>query len=429
MNIEKMKTELFQYAVKVQKECLDHGSTGKYRTKYLIVNKIYREVLALKDEKSIRAYAQELFNMSKTIKAEYDKLYERYSNETKKEVKASLVKEVNDCAYKLNAYNETYNIINSYLPKIIATPKKRDLNPPKMETPVTKTVPLTRMETTPKKESMPTNSSLLNEDTILSDKIISLLERYNDLDKNSPEALKIQAQVYTLRLNRENKYRELYGNQYRIFISEIESFENMASMMPSEGFKPREVDSNNYILELRTAINAINEYHFMNELQIKKYYKKDNSVSEGINENKFFKKYNNFLRKFHVLIGSLFKSREVTFDVDGIEVSSEDLIAYLGTCNLDGDFSVYKRKFDGSLIGTEEANRKKYNETLLFLNKCINSLCELAKKKLSSGKINIVDKEMTKDDIIKKRNAKFNEIYYLKKSGRLDSGEGAYERR
>ena len=167
----------------------------------------------------------------------------------------------------------------------------------------------------------------------------------------------------------------------------------------------------------------------MNELQIKKYYKKDNSVSEGINENKFFKKYNNFLRKFHVLIGSLFKSREVTFDVDGIEVSSEDLIAYLGTCNLDGDFSVYKRKFNGTLIGTEEASRKKYNETLLFLNKCINSLCELAKKKLSSGKLNIVDKEMTKDDIIKKRNAKFNEIYYLKKSGRLDSGEGAYERR
>ena len=414
MNIDNLKKELFQYTVKTQREYTENRTISKYRAKYLIVFKIYHDINALNDEKSIRAYVQDLIVMSKNIQKEYNLLFEKYSKETNPERKSKLVTDLNECAFKLNAYNETSNIINKHLA---------------LNKSFTEVKPTIRENATPvetKKENKPL---LQNDDTILSDKIISLLEQYNELDRNTTEAQKIAEEVYRLRVERENKFKELYGIHYRVFISELESFENMISILPSEPFKTRELDSGNFILELRTAINAINEYHFINELQIKKYYKKDNSLSDGLSEVRYFKKYNNFLRKYHVLISSLFGSREVLFKVDDDTISSEDLISYLGTCNLDGDFSVYKKKFSGSSIGVEEATKKKYIDTLTFLNKCIRSLCSLAESRIKDGKIDFIDKETVKSDIIKKRNTRLNEIYYLKESGKLDSGEFTYERK
>ena len=429
INIDSLQAELYNYALGVQREYFANKTVSKYRIKYAIVSKIYHEVNALKDEKSIRLYAQGLFSMSQQVQKEYQSLYSKYIYEINKTEKARLTTVLNECAARLNAYNETYNIINKYLLQRVAVQvrpvekkqpvspvsERREINPPTRSASPTLVVPSVT--------GTPTMSgNLENEDTLLSDKIIGLLEKYNELDKNTSEAQAILDEVYNLRVNRENKFKELYGSQYRIFISELESYENMAAILPSEGFKTRELDSNNFILELRTAINAVNEYHFMNQLQIKKYYKKDVNLSDGLNENRNAKKFNNFLRKYHVLITSLFKNREVLFQVDGVDISTEDLVAYLGTCNLDGDYSVYKNKFNSSYIGTEEANRKKYIETLTFLNKCINALCELAKNELKGGKISVVDTELTKPDIIKKRNARLNEIYYLKRSGRLDGG-------
>ncbi len=427
MNIEAMKKELFEYMVKIYNEYLANKTVNKYKIKYLTVYRIYYDIDALKDETSIRTYAHNLFGMSKTTRTTYDSLYSRYSKETNPTLKQKLLIELNECGAKLNGYNESYNIVNKHLnKKVTVTPsfpvkKETPSAPVKKETPVKKEKPVKKEEPTPA-------SDLTSDDTVISDKIIGLLERCNDLDKNTSEAKKILEEIYRLRVEREEKFKELYGDQYKVFISELESYENMASNMPSEGFKQREIDSGSYILELRTALNAINEYHFMNELQIKKYYKKDNNLSDGLNNNRNFKKYNNFLRKFHVLIKSLFGTKEVIFKVDNIEVSSEDLLAYLGTCNLDGDYSVYKNKFNGAFIGTEDTNRKKYIETLTFLKKCIDSLCEEAKKKLKD-KITITDTEMTKEDIIKKRNKRLKEIYYLKSSGRLDNRGVAHERK
>lgn len=416
MNIEAMKKELFEYMVKNYNEYLANKTVEKYKIKYLTIYSIYYEVDELKDENSIRSYIHNLFNMSKTLKVEYDKLYFKFSNETNPTLKASYLTMLNECAAKLNAYNESYNIINRHLNK--KAPSKKE--EPKKDQPKKELV---------KKEVKPKEEQLTNDDTAISNKIIELLTECNELDKNTSEAKKKLTEVYKLRVDRENKFKRLYGDKYRVFVSEIESYENMASMLPSERFKPRELDSNNYILELRTAINAINEYFFIPNLQIKKYYKKDNNVSDGLNDNRNLKKYNNFLRKYHVLITSLFNSREVSFNVDGVSVSTEDLLAYLGTCNLDGDFSVYKSKFNGSMIGVEETNKKKYLETLTFLNKCINSLCELVRSKFKTEKITIIDKEITKQDIIKKRDNKLKEIYYLKQEGKLDSKESAYERK
>ncbi len=370
--IYNMRKELNGYAIKVQNEYYANKSVSKYRIKYLIVVKIYENIMSLNDEKSIKEYLKILLDNSNKCRTIYDDLYKKYSNEKNIEEKSKLLKQLNEHAFRINAYNECYNIISKHFTK------KDELN---------------------------------NEDTITSDKIISLLEKYNEMDKNTSEANSLLKEIYDIRVNRENEFKELHGDNYRVYISELESLENMASMMNTEEFKTRELNSNDYILELRDTINAINEYYFINELKIKKYYKNNNNISDGNNNNKFYKKYNNYLRKYRVLISSLFGSSNIEFEVDGQKITTDDLLSYLATCNLDGDLSVYKNKFLGVQIGTENTDKNKYIESLVFLNKCINTLCNIAEKKSKNKVIKIIDKEPIKKDIITKRNNKLREIY------------------
>ncbi len=371
--IYNMRKELNRYAIKVQNEYYANKDASKYRIKYLIVVKIYENIMSLNDEKSIKEYLKVLLDNSNKCRTIYNDLYKKYSSEKDKEEKGKLVKQLNEYASRINAYNECYNIISKHFTK------KDELN---------------------------------NEDTITSDKIIGLLEKYNEMDKNTTEANRLLEDIYNLRVDRENKFKNLYGDKYRVYVSELESLENMASTINKEGFKTRELDSNSYILELRNTINAINEYYFINELKIKKYYKNNNNISDGNNDNKFYKKYNNYLRKFHVLISSLFGSSNYEFEVDGGMISTDDLLSYLATCNLDGDYSVYKNKFMNVKIGTQNTDKNKYIESLVFLNKCINTLCDLAQKKSKNKIIKVVDREPTKKDIINQRNGKLKEIYF-----------------
>ncbi len=406
MTISDMKQELFDYYIRIQNQYLSNKNEEKYRIKYVIISKIYKTISSMNDEMSINSYLIEIKNNSLSYRKLYDELLPKYSKETNISIKNSIAKQLNEYAARISLYNEVYNIIKKCFVRNIKS------STTKVNNSVVKTQ----------------KSKFENEDTIISDRIIDLLEKYNDLDKNTTEAKRIIEEVYNLRVQRENKFKELYGRDYRVFISELESIENIASVSFKERFKEKELDSNEFISELRNTINAINEYYFIDVLRIKKYYKHNNDLSDGNNLNKFFKKYNNYLRKFRVLISSLFNNRQIVFKVNENDITTDDLLAYLETCNLDGDYSVYKGKFSGSFIGNEEANKKKYIETLVFLNICINSLCDLVKDKLNNRKINIVDKEMVFDDFIKKRNDKLKEIYSLKQSGSLDSKEKSYER-
>ncbi len=63
-------------------------------------------------------------------------------------------------------------------------------------------------------------------------------------------------------------------------------------------------------------------------------------------------------------------------------------------------------------IGTQNTDKSKYIESLVFLNRCINSLCDLAQKKSKNKIIKVIDREPTKKDIIKQRNSKLKEIYF-----------------
>ena len=367
--ISKIKNDLFNYVSKLRSEFLANKNQAKYEIKYMMAKEIYEDFVFLNDEKSINEYMNKLINNSNKTSDSYLQLYSNYSKETDSKKKKILLIELNECVARLNAYNECYNIIASYMNK------KED-----------------------------------NMDIVISNQIIDLLIKYNNLDKNTTEAKKILEEIYKLRTDREKRYKGLYPSSYRIYVSDLESIENLASTTPKEGFKSYELDAKNFISELRKVINAINEYYFINELQIKKYYKFNNNMSDQNNTNRFYKSFVNYLRKYHVLISSLFGKNKVDFEVDGSKITSNDLLSYLSTCNLDGDFSVYKNKFNNSYIGTETPDKKKYMETLVFLNKCINGLCEVVDKKLNGKKVTLVDKELVFDDIIKMRDNKIKEI-------------------
>ena len=92
------------------------------------------------------------------------------------------------------------------------------------------------------------------------------------------------------------------------------------------------------------------------------------------------------------------------------------------------DDSVYKKKFVGSKIGTLNADKKRYNESLMFLNKCINALCEIARKEAGDKKIIVVDKEVVKSDLIKERDKQLKDIYVMSQIQANNRGMG-YERK
>ena len=64
----------------------------------------------------------------------------------------------------------------------------------------------------------------------------------------------------------------------------------------------------------------------------------------------------------------------------------------------------------------------------MYLNKCITALCDLARKEALGRKIIVVDKEAVKSDIIKDRDKKLQDIYFMSQLRESNRGMG-YERK
>lgn len=426
MNFYELKTKLFNHLNQLI-NLYNSNPTDILEIKYNVALGVYEKINYMYDEQSIRLYLDEILKKSISLEDEYNKLRVEYENETNPVLKSKRLKELNKCGARISGYNEMYNICYEFFTKSASLSTTQSSGATKKVAPVTPvTNPNVKLDA--KKSSTTINANFPNADSKLSDKIIKLLEHYYDLDKNTTEAKRLQEEIYRLRIQREEQFKLLYGNRYRVFISEIESIENIAAMSVTKGFESRQLDCSTYISELRKTINAINEYHFIDELQIRKYYRRDNNLSDGSNDTKFYKSYRNFLRKFYVLIKSLFADRNVVFDVDGEKISTDDFLSYLKTCNLDGDFSVYKSKFSSTMIGNKAPDKYSYNYSLSFLNKCINSLCELVKSKIKDGKVSFVDDEPTKKDYITSRDKKLKEIYMQKLTGALEIKANNHER-
>ena len=112
--IYNMRKELHAYALKVQNEYYANKNVSKFVIKYFIVVKIFENIMSLNDEKSIKDYLNVLLDNSNKCRARYNELYAKIAKETNAEEKAKLTKEINEYVARINAYNESYNIISKY---------------------------------------------------------------------------------------------------------------------------------------------------------------------------------------------------------------------------------------------------------------------------------------------------------------------------
>ena len=411
-DIYNLRKEIQTLAINAQDLFYAQPNIRKNKISYLVLGDIYDHIITLNTEEEIRNYALYLVDQSNKYRKIYDSKYDEYNRESDMDKKNAKARELNEIVARINAYNTSYNVINKYLSKETKRIEKPVpvIEPEKKVRPVvTKKVEVIKEE--PKKIQQPVISTPKvtyttgNADIDLSNKIIVLLEKDHSLEEESDIYRK---QIFTLRNEREEKYKVIPN--YRVLLTELDSLENMISISTNNKVNEMNLGREDFVKELRSTLNAINEYYFKDELAIKKYYRKNPDLGDKKNEALFLKKYNNYVRKFHVLIYSLFKNNNISFKLHDEVITTDDLLAYLSTCNLDGDFKVYSSKFGGNKIGVEDATKKNYEKTLKYLNECISTLCLIVQEKIQFSKIKLVDNEITNDDLIKQRDKKISEL-------------------
>ena len=82
---------------------------------------------------STEAYLDEILSKSNNQQKMHDELFAKYNSESNREIKNKIAVELNECTARLNAYNESYNIISKYYKKNISSkvtnPKIKERKP------------------------------------------------------------------------------------------------------------------------------------------------------------------------------------------------------------------------------------------------------------------------------------------------------------
>ena len=415
-DIYNLRKEIQKIAIEAQNEYYSTPHISKVKIKYLTLGEIYDSIKKKNNESELKEFAEYLVEQSNKYRQVYDKKLALYEKENDPTLRNDRVRELNDLVARINAYNVAYNIINKYLnlKDVYKETKKTSRREEKITPKKVAPKPVSNAKEEPKIEETVTFTPSSDEDKDISNRIIYLLQKDRETDEENTEYRK---QLYELRVQREEKLKDVIPN-YRVVLTELESIENMISISSNQTINEMNLDKMAYIKELRSTINAINEYHFAHQLQIRKYFKNDPYASLKKNDNDFYKKYHYYVRKFHVLINSLFGTNNISFKLEDKLITTDDLIAYLGTCNLDGDYSVYKTKFEEDRIGTIDTSKKTYESTLKFLNDCITKVCNIASGQIGDKKIKLVDNEPTRNDLIEKRDLRLSQINeYLSRKG------------
>ena len=158
------------------------------------------------------------------------------------------------------------------------------------------------------------------------------------------------------------------------------------------------VTSEQFVGQIRTILNKINDFDF-NGIN-SKYFEKDNSKSDGINENRLFKEREQLVRTFHNMIASVFGEDKNIEGLDG--ATFDDIIPMLSTCNLEGGYKEFKDKFKNKRIGSETITKDMYEDRLRKINLCIDYLCNKAAEIIKSkgNSVIISNHQKTRDDLL-----------------------------
>ena len=376
-DIYNLRKEVQTLALKLQDE---YHENSKMQAKFLLVADLFKRLLKMNNEESIRSYLKTILDEVSALENEYNPMLQEY-NKTKDK---SLISKLNEMGRKISGYNEVINVINKYLYK-----KTEVKEEPKAEVKEEPTVVAPKAPEVSKKEEKVSADDFVFNEVKRSDKIIALLRELKGLDKNTSEAASLNKQIYDLRVKREELITERLG-----MITDINELESVENRIVNTSYKPvsdYEADKNRYVQELRSTINAINEYYFLDVTKVSKHYPYDNNVSDGINDSKRLERFMFYINRFNSLIISLYGTKNFNIDVNGEKVSIDNILSYLETCNLSGGYIDFKSKFKESKIGTRTIDRKSYEEELSFVKECINRLCVMSMNKIGEGNITIKD--------------------------------------
>ena len=420
-----MKTKIYNYLIAIK----DNPET---QDEFIVANSLYSEIVKFTSYEEIRTYYNKLYNeaLNHVEYKEYNKLMVDLKDEKDKTRRTVIHDRLKVLVRRINGRHNVLTFIDEYIKKVTkGTVTKKSVKPQEKTSvvkPVQNKPQVTAQQSKPKvntddlpapitetkEEKKPVNSNdPLNNYINFSTNIIRLLDRYNSLDKNTSEALKVRMKINDALDKREQSLVAKFGDVVMINLSVIESLEERISRLPlNDNTKPYEMTSEQYNKELKNIISRINDYDFYGINS--EYFVKDNSKSDGVNESKLLKEREQLVRRFHNMIESLYGKDTAFEGLDGVKI--EDIIPMLSTCNLNGGFKEFKKCFKDKKIGSENISKEMYEERFKKLNLYIDLLCTTSSEKISKNgnKVIISNHQKTRKDLMGELETEYKAMLY-----------------
>lgn len=251
-----------------------------------------------------------------------------------------------------------------------------------------------------------------------SEEIISLLKKYNSLDKDSIEALELNKQIFDIREKREEEVKEKYGINGVKILFEIESLENRIINAPILD-KEKEYNAYELVKKTNEILLAINEYHFRDEnntfFEGKTHYEYDNNLSKSQNEFNFYKKYISYVIRYNNMIESVFHTKNYNLLNNGNDnnITTNDLLNFLTNYNVNGGYKLFMSKYSNSRIGNEIVSKKIYLENVEIINEAFLSLAANINAELGTDRVIIKNYQKTEKDLMNEIKSKYSELNNL----------------
>ena len=251
-----------------------------------------------------------------------------------------------------------------------------------------------------------------------SEEIISLLKKYNSLDKDSIEALELNKQIFDIREKREEEVKEKYGINGVKILFEIESLENRIINAPILD-KEKEYNAYELVKKINEILLAINEYHFRDEsntfFEGNTHYEYDNNLSKSENEFNFYKKYISYVIRYNNIIESVFHTKNYNLLNNGNDnnITTNDLLNYLTNYNVKGGYKLFMSKYSNSRIGNEIVSKKIYLENVEIINEAFLSLAANINAELGTDRVIIKNYQKTEKDLMNEIKSKYSELNNL----------------
>ena len=368
MNIKNIKEELFKL-LSLEKTCVysskDLEKRANHNAKYDVYNYYYMLISDNVSYSYIFDMKKDVLEKVDELEKKYNELLDKYKKEESHEVKNKLAREINSYAFKIEAYNTVFNIINKHL------------------------------------RTNDSNSVNISNQTI---DLIKKIKKESDIEK------KYHLEESLFRLNEERRLSLCEQTDSYVIkeICELESLE----LRIAESYSAQPTYTSNkkeFLTALKETIQAINEYYFL-DYKKSKNYKENPQRSKEDNDLMFKKRLDLYTNKFYSLITSLFNTNYYMIEKGESKISTDDLINYLSIYNLDGNYEIFRSKNKNILIGNKEINKFDYQEKVNYLKGMINTLIEKCANKIKNGTVEIVDKKSDKKELLELRNFKLAEI-------------------